>query len=75
MSDATQSKKWKTVKQEADRIQASPETLYRAIRAGKLRAAKINGRRNHRLTEDWTDQWLEASATPKVVEIRRSGAA
>lgn len=61
--------KWKTVKQAADRVQVGPKLIYREIAAGRLRAARVGGRREYRTTDAWIDDWLEASAAP--VEMRR----
>lgn len=44
--------------------------VYREIHAGRLRAARIGGRRGPlRIHRSWIDQWLEAAATP--VEVGR----
>ena len=53
---------WRTVREQADRIKASPRSLYRAIRAGQLRAAPINGRGDLRICDDWMKDWLESRA-------------
>ncbi len=66
MSNATP---WLTVKEAAHRAQVGPKTIYRSVQAGRLRAARIGGRRELRLLAAWVDAWLEASATP--VEVRR----
>jgi excisionase family DNA binding protein len=59
---------WRTVKQVAERAQCGDGLVYREIRAGRLRAARIGGRRDLRIHDDWIDQWLTASAEP--VEVR-----
>jgi len=43
-------------------------SLYREIKAGRLRAARLGGRREIRLLAEWIDDWLRAKAEP--VEIR-----
>ena len=58
---------WRTVVQEARRVQTSPRTLYTACRAGQLRHARVGGRRDIRLRPEWTDAWLERSSTPVEV--------
>jgi excisionase family DNA binding protein len=60
---------WLTVKQMAEYSQFSVQTIYGEIRAGRLRAARIGGRREIRGRHKWCDEWLEACATP--VEIVR----
>jgi excisionase family DNA binding protein len=39
-------------------------TLYREVREGRLRAARIGGRRELRFRPAWIDEWLENWATP-----------
>jgi excisionase family DNA binding protein len=60
---------WATVDQEAQRVQLGKKILYEAIKAGRLRAARVANRRAYRLRPAWTDAWLESSAEP--VEIKR----
>lgn len=50
----------RTVTSEAARVGVHPETLRRAIRAGKLRVAGWVGRRNPRLAKADVDEWLAA---------------
>ena len=45
------------------------KTLYGAVKAGKLRAAKIGAGRNLLFADLWIDQWLEAAA-PVEIELR-----
>ena len=62
---------WLTVKQAAARAQVEPGTIYKEVRAGRLRAARIGGRRDLRFREHYIDEWLEASTKPVFVEARR----
>lgn len=39
----------------------NPKTVYAAIRAGKLKAARIGAGRNMLLCEQWVDEWLKES--------------
>ena len=65
---------WLTVKQAATRAQVSIDTIYYEVRAGRLQAARIGGRRQLRFREEYIDRWLEASATPvEVVPYARFG--
>jgi hypothetical protein len=34
------------------------KTIYREVKAGRLRAARIGGRRELRLLPEWVDAWL-----------------
>jgi excisionase family DNA binding protein len=67
--DSTELTPWLTVEQARDIAQCGPKLLYREIRAGRLRAARIGGRRDLRIHRDWIDEWLTRSAEP--VEVRR----
>jgi len=42
----------------------SPKILYSAVRAGKLRAAKIGAGRNLLFCETFIDEWLGATVEP-----------
>jgi len=46
----------------------SPKALYAAVKAGKLKAARvgITGTRNLLFAEPWCDEWLRASADVPV---------
>ena len=50
--------RWLTVREAADRARCGPKTIYRAVRAGQLRAARIGGRRELRFLASWIDGWL-----------------
>lgn len=63
---------WKKVKGVAAIADCGVKPVYAAIRSGKLRAAKINGRRDYRVHEDWIREWLEASAAPVAIVRRAS---
>ena len=56
---------WLTVKQAAARAQVASWTIYHEVRAGRLRAARIGGRRELRFREEYIDAWLEASTEPQ----------
>ena len=53
---------WLTVKQAAARAQVGPRTIYHEVKAGRLRAARIGGRRELRFREAYVDAWLEQTA-------------
>jgi excisionase family DNA binding protein len=53
---------WMTVREAARYVRCGPKVLYREIRAGRLRAARIGGRRELRIRSEWLDSWLEQKA-------------
>jgi excisionase family DNA binding protein len=59
---------WLTLAEACQVAQCGPKLLRREIKAGRLRAARIGGRRDIRVHRDWIDAWLQASAQP--IEIR-----
>jgi hypothetical protein len=58
------SNEWRTLKQESQRVHVSEATMRREIRAGKLRNARVGGRKSIRLRPEWTDAWLLSTSTP-----------
>jgi excisionase family DNA binding protein len=54
---------WLTVKEAAERARCGVKTVYREVAAGRLKAARIGGRRELRFLADWIDQWLSASTS------------
>ncbi len=68
MVDATPSP-WLTIDEAREVAKVGARLLYREIKAGRLRAARIGGRRDLRIHRAWIDTWLEASAEP--IEVRR----
>jgi hypothetical protein len=73
--DTSASTPWRTVHEAAARAHVSPWLIYREVRAGRLRAARIGGARSGlRLLDKWIDEWLDASAAPvTVTPARRFG--
>lgn len=59
--------KWLTVQQAAGHAQVAPKMIYREVAAGRLKAARVGGRRSLRFLVEWINEWLEASATPVMV--------
>ncbi len=60
---------WLTLRHAAARAAVSEGTLKREVRRGRIRAARVGGRRCLRFRPSWVGAWLEASTTP--VETRR----
>ena len=61
---------WLTVKEACLVAKCGAKLLYREIRAGRLRAARIGARRDLRIHVTWIDDWLTASSTPVEVSLR-----
>lgn len=55
---------WITLEQAARRARVSTATLRREIARGRLRHARVGGRKAIRLRPGWVDAWLEAAAAP-----------
>ena len=60
---------WLTAFEAAERSKVGLKTVYREVKAGRLRAARVGGRRELRLLPEWVDAWLESTSTPVVVEM------
>ena len=61
--------RWLTADQAAKHANVSTKCIYSSVASGRLRAARIGGRRSLRFLVSWVDTWLEAEATP--IEITR----
>lgn len=60
---------WMTVPEMAAYMKTAKKAVYAAVASGKLRVARIGGRRDIRGKASWCDEYLESCATPQ--EIRR----
>ena len=58
-----QSSPWLTVKEAAKRARCGPKLIYREVRAKRLRAARVGGRRELRFLPEWIDAWLITHST------------
>jgi excisionase family DNA binding protein len=56
---------WLTPEQAAARAQVGKRVIYHEVKAGRLKAARVGGRRELRLRPEWIDAWLDACATPR----------
>ena len=54
---------WLTVKEAADRARCGVKTIYREVKAKRLRAARVGGRRELRFLTEWIDAWLITYST------------
>ena len=82
MSDGTQRAKpqpmpidpaspWMNLARGAAYAKRGRRFLAKEVRAGRLRAAVVGGRRELFLKREWLDQWIEDQATPIVMSVRR----
>ena len=55
---------WLTVNEAAAHGRCSVTSIIEAARGGRLRHAKLDGRRSLRFRVEWVDQWLLATSTP-----------
>ena len=75
MTEATKTPSpWLTVGEAAQRARCGVKTVYREVQAGRLRAARIGGRRELRLRLEWVDTWLDqtsamAMRAPTGIEV------
>ena len=56
-----ETRRWLTPAQCARETQIGVETIYKAVRAKRLRAARIGGRREIRILRTWLQEWLEST--------------
>ena len=56
---------WLKVPDAAERARVGTRTIYSEIRAARLRAGGVGGKRSYRLLAAWVDAWLEETTTPK----------
>jgi excisionase family DNA binding protein len=55
---------WLTVKDAAKYARCGTKLIYRECGSGRLRHARVGGRRDLRLLAEWIDAWLIANSTP-----------
>jgi excisionase family DNA binding protein len=64
---------WLVTSEAAARARVGPKTIFREVRAGRLKAARVGGRRELRFRASWVDAWLEARSTPVVINGGQTG--
>jgi excisionase family DNA binding protein len=62
---------WLTAAEAAAYLKRSKQFLLREIRAGRLQAARVGGRREILTRAEWCDAWVQDQATPVLLPIRR----
>jgi excisionase family DNA binding protein len=55
---------WLTAWDASRRARVGLKTIYSAVRANRLRVARVGGRREYRFLASWVDAWLEETAKP-----------
>lgn len=68
--NTTDADPWLKLLQCAERVQVHEATLRREIQRGRLRHARVGGRKSIRIRASWVDAWLESSTTPVEVVKR-----
>lgn len=56
---------WLRIADAAKRAQCGEATIRREVRAGRLRAVKVGGRRSLRFRAEWVDEWLQGGSRQK----------
>jgi excisionase family DNA binding protein len=64
-SDSPSGSQWITVDEAARRARCGIKLIYREVRAGRLRASRVGGRRELRLLGEWVDEWPVRHATSR----------
>ena len=59
---------WLTAQEAAARARVGVSVVYREVKAGRLKAARVGGRRDLRFRECYIDEWLDTTVTPNIVE-------
>jgi excisionase family DNA binding protein len=57
---------WLTVHDAAGRARCGIKTIYREVKAKRLRAARVGGRRELRFRAEWVDEWLDRTSEPEA---------
>jgi excisionase family DNA binding protein len=69
VADEQPTSPWLKITEARQIAKVGARLLYREIKAGRLRSARIGSRRDIRIHRDWIDAWLIASSTP--IEVKR----
>jgi excisionase family DNA binding protein len=63
--------RWWSARRAAAYIGPGPKEIYRAVRSGKLKAVRLNGRGDIRTTREWVDEWMEQKQREQRVVLER----
>ena len=63
---------WLNVREAAARAKCGERSIYNAVAARKLRAARLGGRRELRFLAEFIDAWLLATTTPVLINLDAS---
>jgi len=67
---------WLRIGEATQYAKCGRKLLYRAVAAGRLRAARVGGRREIRTRREWLDEWLHSTVeqdAPTVVTFPARG--
>jgi len=64
---------WLTVADAAAHAKCGKRSIYTGVQSGKLRAARLGGRRELRFLAEWIDGWLFATSEPEIVNPSAQG--
>jgi hypothetical protein len=70
MNEQQNTTPWKNLGEASVYAKRGRRFLAREVKAGRLRAARVGGRREFLTRAEWIDQWLEDLAQP--VTVRRT---
>lgn len=65
----SESIRWLTIREAADRACCRPRKILDAVRRGRLRAARVGRRGELRFDETWVEEWLIGQLMPEAQEI------
>jgi excisionase family DNA binding protein len=71
MSGSSIDTPWLNLEMAAAYIKRGKRFVSGEVKAGRLRAARVGGRRELLFRREWLDQFLEELATPVIVNVRR----
>jgi hypothetical protein len=66
MDDQQNRTPWMNLKEAGAYCKRGPRFLAREVRAGRLRAAVVGGRREVITRSEWVDEWVESLARPLI---------
>ena len=65
VSNVAVSPTWLKIAEAAKRARCGNATIRREVRARRLRAVKVGGRRSLRFRAEWVDEWLQGETRPR----------